>query len=97
MAKKEICKNCKFWKSEQGEMRFSKFVGFCTNPILVLGSSNENGATILDIENRNLENWHGVNKFRAISDVAPYSVFNIRYSLVTGTEFGCVNFSKNGD
>ena len=90
---KNICKNCKNWKSEQAELEYSEFSGICTCPNWKFDvQDDDSDVMLLDRKNRS-DKYMGVHRFESQSDVVPIGKVNgSRYCLVTDEKFGCINF-----
>lgn len=94
MSKKDICKTCEHWKSEQAELSYSTFYGICVSPKLKYSSSNRGDALVLDRNNLDKAH-HNASRFENVSTpTLSAPVERSRYCLVTEEKFGCINYLK---
>lgn len=42
------CKNCKYWKNQQAEMDYNKFIGICVSPKLKFSFEDGISVAVLD-------------------------------------------------
>lgn len=88
------CKNCKYWKNEQAETDYNKFIGICVSPELKFNTTNGLSAAVLD-RNKTSSKFHKCHTFENVSKEIPIGeVQHSNYCLVTNEDFGCVNFTK---
>lgn len=87
----KICKNCRNWKSEQSELDYDTFHGFCTCSEWKFKTVGTIDVRVFDRLNRS-EKYMGTNHFESQSSIVPIGqVERSRYCLVTNKNFGCIN------
>jgi len=88
------CKNCKYWKNEQAETDYNKFIGICVSPELKFNIETGISASVLD-RSKESKKFHKCHTFENVSAKVPVGeVQHSNYCLVTNEDFGCVNFTK---
>ena len=88
------CKTCKYWKTEQSELDYSKYVGICVSPELRFNTIKGCSVVVLDRDNPS-NTYNHTHTLENISKEIPVGqVESSRYCLVTDENFGCINFTK---
>lgn len=84
------CKACKYWKTEQSELDYSKYMGICVSPELRFNTITGCSVVVLDRDNPS----NAYNHTHILENVSIGQVESSRYCLVTDENFGCINFTK---
>lgn len=84
------CKACKYWKTEQSELNYNKYVGICVSPELKFNTKT--GSSVIVLDRNNLSNAH--HKSHTLENISNGQTESSKYCLVTNEDFGCINFTK---
>ena len=88
------CKECKYWKTEQSELDYSKYVGICVSPEIKFNTQTGCSVVVLDRDNPSGK-YHRTHSLENVSKEIPIEqVESSRYCLVTDENFGCINFTN---
>lgn len=83
--------------NKQAEMGYNEFNGICVSPKLDYNYNNESDAWLLIRDDQTDKNQGTTVRYEHITDTIPVGdVYNSRYCLVTGQEYGCVNYQGEG-
>jgi hypothetical protein len=91
---KMVCKNCKWFKSEQAELAYQKTKGFCISPKLEYNTTDGCSITLLDRNNLHPTTQCTTHRLENIRSFEGAKQRSNRYVLVVNDEFGCINFTE---
>jgi hypothetical protein len=86
------CKECKHWKNNQAGIGYQSHLGFCLSSKHRYDSNGkDNQVFLFDKDNKHPKHYHTSHNFENIKQCTnEYS----RYVLITGQDFGCINFEE---
>lgn len=88
--KKETCKNCKNWKSEQAEIEYRIAYGFCTCKKHKFNTTD--GCDVMVLDRNNKKNNFPAHQFESLQSYL--NTDESQYCLVTSEDYGCINFEN---